>query len=231
MRRLASVVLVLLVVLAVAGTVVDRVAVARTEDQLLAEARQQLEIAQDAEIEIDGFPFLTQVVAGRLAEVRGTTSTLLLEGFELHDVRVALRGVAPEEPYPAETVEINAEVPAATLQSALAGAVDVPGDPLRVDVADGLVQLGVEVAGLDLAVVLDPVLVDGAIALELGEVSVGGGTVPRRFVSVVEDLLGDVRVEVPGLPEGLVPTRLEVGRDAVELRLEGSDVELGEWVG
>lgn len=231
MRRLASVVLVLLVVLAVAGTVVDRVAVARTEDQLLAEARQQLEIAQDAEIEIDGFPFLTQVVAGRLAEVRGTTSTLLLEGFELHDVRVALRGVAPEEPYPAETVEINAEVPAATLQSALAGAVDVPGDPLRVDVADGLVQLGVEVAGLDLAVVLDPVLVDGAIALELGEISVGGGTVPRRFVSVVEDLIGDVRVEIPGLPEGLVPTRLEVGRDAVELRLQGSDVELGEWVG
>ncbi|WP_152188739.1 LmeA family phospholipid-binding protein [Georgenia satyanarayanai] len=231
MRRLASVVLVLLVVLAVGGTVVDRVAVARTEDRLLAEARQELELAQDADIEIDGFPFLTQVLAGRLAEVRGTSSTLVLEGFELHDVRVALRGVAPEEPYPADHVEINAEVPAATLESALAGALELPGDPLRVDVAGGLLQLGVEVAGLDLAVVLEPVLADGAIGLELGEVSVGGGTVPRDLVTVVDDLLGDVRVEIPGLPEGLVPTRLEVGRDAVELRLEGSDVELGAWVG
>ncbi|PYF99050.1 Protein of unknown function [Georgenia satyanarayanai] len=231
MRRLASVVLVLLVVLAVVGTVVDRVAVARTEDRLLAEAREQLELAPDADVEIDGFPFLTQVVAGRLAEVRGTTPTLLLEGFELHDVRVALRGVAPEAPYPAETVEINAEVPAATLQSALRDAADLPGDPLRVDVADGLVQLGVEVAGLDLAVVLDPVLVDGAIGLELGEVSVGGGSVPQDLVDVVGGLLGDVRIDIPGLPEGLVPTRLEVGRDAVELRLQGSDVELGEWVG
>ncbi|MBD8062122.1 LmeA family phospholipid-binding protein [Oceanitalea stevensii] len=231
MRRLASVVLVLLVVLAVAGTVVDRVAVARTEDRLLAEAREELTLAQDAEVEIDGFPFLTQVLAGRLSEVRGTASTLVLEDFELHDVRVALRGVAPEEPYPAETVEINAEIPAATLQVALAGAVDLPGDPLRVDVANGLVQLGVEVAGLELAVVLEPVLVDGAIGVELGEVSVGGGTVPRELVGVVEDLLGDVRVEIPGLPEGLVPTRLAVGRDAVELRLQGSDVELGEWVG
>ncbi|MCM3660448.1 DUF2993 domain-containing protein [Georgenia satyanarayanai] len=232
MRRLASVVLVLLVVLAVAGTVVDRVAVARTEDRLLAEAREQLELAPDADVEIDGFPFLTQVVAGRLSEVRGTASTLVLEDFELHDVRVALRGVAPEEPYPAETVEINAEIPPATLQAALAGAVDVPGAPLRVDVANGLVQLGVEVvAGLELAVVVEPVLVDGAIGVELGEVSVGGGTVPRDLVTVVDDLLGDVRVEIPGLPEGLVPTRLEVGRDAVELRLEGSDVALGEWVG
>ncbi|WP_413451804.1 DUF2993 domain-containing protein [Georgenia phoenicis] len=229
MRRLATVLLVLLVVLAVGGTVVDRVLVARTEDQLLAEARGRLDLAQDADVEIDGFPFLTQVVSGRLSEVRATSSTLVLEGFELTDVRVALRGVAPEEPYPAEAVEINAEIPGAALQQALGNSLDLPGATL--EVANGLLQLGAEVGGLELAVLLEPVLVDGAIGVELGEISVGDASVPRPLVSAVEELVADVRVEVPGLPEGLAPTRLEVGEDAVELRLEGRDVELGAWVG
>lgn len=230
MRRLASVLLVLLVVLAVAGTVVDRVAVARTEDQLLAEARQQLELAEDADVEIDGFPFLTQVVAGELAEVRATSSALVLEGFELRDVRVALRRVAPEEPYPAETVEINAVVPVETLGLVLARELGLETPP-SLEVVGDRMQVDVEVAGVGLAVLVAPVLVDGAITLELGEVSVGGASIPDVVVDALGERLRDVRVEVPGLPEGLVPTRLAVGRDAVELRLEGSDVELGAWVG
>ncbi|WP_324649255.1 DUF2993 domain-containing protein [Georgenia sp. H159] len=231
MRRAATVILVLIVVLVVGGVVLDRLMVARTEDELLATAREHVELADDADVVIDGFPFLTQVLAGRLAEVRGESTALVTEGMELRDVRVTARGVQPEEPYRAETVEINAEVPVATLRSALADAVDLPGDPLSLDVADGVMQLGVDVAGLELTALVDPVVVGGAVALELGEVMVAGASVPRPVVDALADQLGDVRLEIPGLPDGLVPTRLAVGADGLEVRLAGTDVELGAWMG
>lgn len=231
MRRVATVVLVLLVVLAVGGTVVDRFLVARTEDRLLAKAREWADLAEGSAVEIDGFPFLTQVAAGRLSEVRGTAPALVVEGLELEDVRVAVRGVAPEDPYPAEAVEINAVIPVGTLRTAVSGAADLPGDLLRLDVVDGSLQLGIEVAGLEVAVLLEPAVVDGAIGVRLGEVLVGDADLPGPAVGALDDLLDDVRLQIPGLPEGLVPTRVAVEGEGLAVRLEGSDVELGEWIG
>lgn len=231
MRRLATVLLVLLVLLGAGFVVVDRLLVARTEDRLLAEARGWADLAQGSEIEIDGFPFLTQVAAGRLAEVRGLAPALVVEGRELQDVRVAVRGVAPTEPYPAENVEINAGIPVATLRAAVTEAMGLPGDPLRLDAADGLLQLGVEVAGLRLDALVEPVVVDGAVGLRLGEVVLGDAQVPRDVVDLLAGALDEVRVDVPGLPAGLAPTRLAVDEDGLQVRLEGTDVELGEWLG
>lgn len=234
MRRLATVILVLLVVLAAGGAVADRVIVSRTEDRLLAEARDQLELADDAEVEIDGFPFLTQVLADRLSEVRATSSTLVLDGLELRDVRAAARGVTPDEPYPAETVEINAQIPVATLRTVLGRELGMQTPP-ALEVVDGRLRFGVEVADLGpsfgLSIQVDPELTDGGIVLRLGEVEVGGTSVPAELVGVLDDLLSDVPLEIPGLPEGLEPTRLSVGDDGVDVRLEGTDVELGAWVG
>lgn len=231
MRRAATAVLVLLAVLAVVGVVVDRVAVARTEARLLAEAQEQLELADGTEVVIDGFPFLTQVAAGRLAEVRGTAPTAVVDGLELHDVRVAARGVTPEEPYTAEAVEINAGVPVESLRDAVGEVAGMPGDLLDLELLDGRLQLGLDVAGLDLQVLLEPTLADGAITLEVGAVEVAGASVPDEVRSLLDELLGDVPLNVPGLPEGLEPTRLSVEEDGLQVRLEGADVELGSWVG
>jgi len=230
MRRTATVILVVLVLLAAGGAVADRVVVDRTEQRLLAEARTHVDLADGSDVVIEGFPFLTQVVAGRLAEVRGHAPALVMDGVELRNVRVAARGVQPEEPYRAETVEINVVLPAETLRSRVAAEVDVPGDALRLDVAEGSLQLGVEVAGREVTALLEPVVVDGAIGVRLGEVMVGDAGVPDRVVRTLGDLLTDVRLEVPGLPAGLVPTRVAVEDDGLHVRLEGTGVELGAWV-
>ena len=230
MRRVATVVLVLLVVLGAGFVLVDRIVVALTEDRVLAEAREWAELAPRTEVEIDGFPFLTQVLAGRLSEIRGTAPSLVADGLELQDVRVAARGVTPREPYRAETVEINADIPASTLRDAF-GQGGLPGLPLQVELADGLLQVGVDAGGFELDARVEPVIVDGAVGLRLEDISVGTADVPQEVVDLLEGALRDVRIRIPGLPDGLEPTRLAVGQDGLELRLEGKDVELGSWIG
>ena len=226
MRRLATLVLVLAVLLGAGAVVVDRWMVSRVEEDLLARAGEHMELAPQSEVTVDGFPFLTQVLAGRLAEVRGTAPSLTVEGFTLEDVRVAGRGIAPSEPYPAENLEINAEVPIGTLRTAVAGAVDVPGADLGLDIIDGRVRLSLLVAGVELVVGLEPTVVEDEVALRLGEVLLGESEAPGWLVDGLDDLLSDVRLEIPGLPDGLRPTRLAVTDDALQVRLEGTDVEL-----
>lgn len=230
MRRLATLVLVLAVLLGAGAVVVDRWMVSRVEDDLLARAGEHMELAPQSEVTVDGFPFLTQVLAGRLAEVRGTAPSLTAEGFTLEDVRVAARGVQPGEPYAAETVEINAEVPIGTLRTAMDQAIDVPGAEVGLDVTDGLLRLALTVAGVELAVGMEPTIAGDEVALRLGEILVGESQAPDWLVDGLDELLSDVRLDIPGLPEGLVPTRLAVTDDALQVRLEGVDVELAAWI-
>ncbi len=229
MRRLATLVLVLLVLLAVGGTVADRLLVARAEERLLTLAREQVELADDAEGVIDGFPFLTQVLAERLAEVRGTTSVLVADGRELRDARVTARGVSPEEPYRAETVEINVTLPAATLEAGMNGSGYVPGNPVRLETAEDVLQLSVSVAGFELSVLLEPVLRGEEIGLEVREVMTGTTSLPQDVTARLNEGVEQLRVPLPDLPEGLAPTRIAVESDGLHVRLEGADIELGHW--
>lgn len=230
MRRLAVVLLVLAVVLVAGGAVADRVVHARVEEELAAQVRERVDVEGGPEVVVDGFPFLTQVLAGRLSEIRGRAPSLVADGLELQDVRVAARGVTPREPYRAETVEINADIPVSTLRDAF-GQGGLPGLPLQVEVADGLLQVGIDAGGLELDARVEPVIVDGAVGLRLEDISVGTADVPQEVIDLLEGALRDVRLEIPGLSDGLEPTRLAVGRDGLELRLEGRDVELGSWIG
>lgn len=230
MRRLATLVLVLAVLLGAGAVVVDRWLVSRVEDDLLARAGEHMELAPQSEVTVDGFPFLTQVLAGRLAEVRGSAPSLTVEGFTLEDVRVAAREVQPSEPYAAQTVEINAEVPLGTLRTAMDQAIDVPGAEVGLDITDGLLRLALTVGGVELAVGMEPTIAGDEVALRLGEILVGESQAPDWLVDGLEELLSDVRLDIPGLPEGLVPTRLAMTEDALQVRLEGADVELAAWI-
>ena len=230
MRRVATLVLVLAVLLGAGAVVVDRTMASRLEEDLLARAGERMELAPGSEVTVDGFPFLTQVLAGRLAEVRGAAPSLTVEGFTLEDVRVSGRGIEPSEPYLTENVEINAEVPIGTLRTAVDQALDVPGAQVGLDIVDRLLQLSLTVAGVELAVGLEPTIAGEAIALRLGDILLGETQAPAWLVDGLGDLLSDVRIDIPGLPEGLAPTRLAVVEDALQVRLEGADVELATLV-
>ena len=65
-----------------------------------------------------------------------------------------------------------------------------------------------------------------ALSATTCEVLLGESEAPSWLVDGLDDLLSDVRLEIPGLPDGLRPTRLAVTEDALQVRLEGTDVEL-----
>lgn len=223
MRRLAVVLLVILALLGGGALAADRLLHARAESELLGTVAEQVALAPGAEVEIDGFPFLTQVAAGRLAEVRGRAEEASFDGVSLTDVRVAVRGVSPREPYRAETVEINADVPVETLTAVFRQELPVLERAIEIDtVPDGLL-LSTEIAGVELAVGLQPVLDDGEIGFRLGELVVGRSA-SQEVLDVLDQALDRLRFEVPGLPDGLAVTRLAVTDEGVRFRLEGTDI-------
>lgn len=227
MRRLATLTLVLLVVLGVVGVVADRVVHARAESQVLGAVSEHVALAPGADIEIDGFPFLTQVRAGRLAEVRGSAPEIALDGVVLTAVRAAARGVSPEAPYLAETVELNADVPLRTLRSILARELPLLDGAVEVDVVDERLRLTTRIGGFDLAVGLEPTLRDGRIGFAVDEVLADDDVVlGGRLLAPLNDALAGLSLDIPALPEGLAPTRLDVVDDGLRLRLEGTDVAL-----
>jgi hypothetical protein len=225
MRRLAVVVLVLAVVLVAGGAVLDRIMHGRAEDALAAEVVDRVEVDGAYDVVIDGFPFLTQVLAGSLAEVRGEAQAVVVEGVPLRDVRVAVRDVTTSEPHVAQTVEVNATVPLATVEAALAEA--TPGGGIDVGAREGELVLGTEVLGLDVTLRVRPAAAGAEVALELTEVSIGGATVAAEDLPApLADLLDEWRLAVPGLPDDIELTRLEVLDDGVRVRAEGADVDL-----
>ncbi|MEE6281759.1 LmeA family phospholipid-binding protein [Georgenia sunbinii] len=225
MRRLAVITLVLLVVLGIVGVVADRALHAKAESEVLGAVSQHVALAPGADVTIDGFPFLTQVRAGRLAEVRGSAPEAAFEGLVLTGVRVAARGVSPQPPYMAETVEINADIPLRTLRSLLAEELPLLERVVELDSTDGRLRLSTSVAGLDVAVGLEPTIEDGRIGFELGEALAGAdATAGAELLSLLNVAVAELRFDIPGLPDGLVPTRLSVVDDGVRLRLEGTDV-------
>ncbi|WP_127573607.1 DUF2993 domain-containing protein [Georgenia faecalis] len=223
MRRLAVVLLVLAVVLVAGGAVADRVVHARVEEELAAQVRERVDVEGGPDVVVDGFPFLTQVLAGTLAEVRIAGDRVVVDGVTLDDVQVTARDVTTAEPYAAGSVELNATLPVESLRSAVASA--DPGLSLAVD--DGELTLGLDVLGLDVAVGVVPVAAGTAVTLELTGVSLGGAEVSADDLpAAVTDLLGEWRLEVPGLPQGLELTRVDVIEDGLRVRAAGRDVDL-----
>lgn len=227
MRRLATLALVLLVVLGAAGVVADRVFHARAQSEVLGAISEHVALAPGADIEIDGFPFLTQVRAGRLAEVRGSAPEIALDGVVLTAVRAAARGVSPEAPFQAETVELNADVPVRTVRAVLVRELPLLDGVIEIDVVDSRLRLTTTIGGFDLAVGLEPTLLDGRIGFVVGEVLADDDVVLEGgLLGPLNDALAGVRFDIPALPEGLAPTRLGVIDEGLRVRLEGTDVVL-----
>ena len=81
--KVAAVVLLLLVV---TGVVVDRVAVGFAEREVAEQLAAQEALSGEPDVDVRGFPFLTQALAGRYEEVRivlTADGTVSLDGDEL----------------------------------------------------------------------------------------------------------------------------------------------------
>jgi len=226
--RTLLVVLVLLVGLAV---LVDRVGVGIAEDRVARLVAERGQLAGQPDVRIEGFPFLTQAVAGRYEDVRisltaddlaqpeGTRADVSLRGVEvpLSDV---LSGSVQE--VPVERVEGTATLSYELLSEELGPGTTLTwaGDQLRVEHT-------VEVAGVTVPLTATgTVRLDGdELVIDVDDATSAGVDVPDFVVDRASDLL-DLRYGIPELPFGLEVTGVAPTADGVDVAVEATDTVL-----
>lgn len=217
-----------LVVLLVAA---DRVGVLVAEDQVAAQVQRQAGLAGEPSVDITGFPFLTQAVAGRYDDVRialtaddlgqpaGTAGEVTLQGVRLPLSDVVGGRVSQ---LPVDRVDARASVPLDLLAAQLGG------DTVLAREGDGLrITKTVEVLGQTV-----PLTAAGTVALDGQDLVVtvdsaagAGVDVPRFLLDAAQDLL-DFRYTLPALPFGLQLTGLQVTGTGVDVTAGADDVVL-----
>ena len=227
--RALLVVLLLLGGLALAA---DRVAEAVAEDRVAQLVAERGGLAGEPEVEIGGFPFLTQAVGGRYDDVRialtgadlgqpeSTRADVWLQGVEvpLSDV---LSGSVQR--VPVERVDGTATLAYALLAAELGPGTTVTraGHGLRV-------QRTVEVAGVSVPLTATgTVSLDGdTLVVDVEDASGVGVDVPDVLVDRVGDAL-DLSYRIPQLPFGLQVTGVAPADDGVRVQVEATDTVLG----
>ncbi|MGY2064804.1 LmeA family phospholipid-binding protein [Blastococcus sp. SYSU DS0619] len=226
MKALA-VVVVLLVGL---GVLLDRIAVGLAEDQVAEQLVDQGLLAGRPEVDVRGFPFLTQAVGGRYEDVRivltaeqlgqpeGTRADIALRGVHL-PLSAVLAGEVTE--LPVERIDGTATLSYDLLARELGGntTLERAGDGLRI-------TRTVELLGHTL-----PLTASGTVAVDGNELVVdvdraagAGVDIPRVLVGRVADLL-DLRYPVE-LPFGLRLTGVTPAERGVDVRVAADDAVL-----
>ena len=226
--RALLVVLLLLGGLALAA---DRGAEAVAEDRVAQLVAERGGLAGQPQVEIGGFPFLTQALGGRYDDVRISLTGADLGQPEGTSADVSLRGVevAPSDvlsgsvqQVPVERVDGTATLSYALLAEQLGPGTTVTrdGDRLRV-------QRTVEVGGVSVPLTATgTVSLDGdTLVVDVDDASGAGVDVPDVLLDQVSDAL-DVRYRIPQLPFGLQVTGVAPADDGVRVRVEATDTVL-----
>jgi LmeA-like phospholipid-binding len=224
--------LVLVLVLGALFVVADRVGVAVAEDQVADRIAEQGDLAGPPEVDITGFPFLTQAVSGRYDEVRIALTAADLGQPEGTDADVALRGVeVPLSDVLAGSVQ---QVPVdridgtATLSYALLSA-QLGGDTRLEREGDGLrITRTVELVGqqVPLTATGDLTLDGSDLVVDVDEASGAGVELPGFVIDRASDLL-DLRYTVPPLPFGLQLTGVRPADGGVVVDVEATGTVIG----
>ena len=227
--RALLVVLLLLGGLAVGA---DRVAVGIAEDKVAEQLAAKGGLSGTPTVDIAGFPFLTQAVAGRYDDVRISLTAEELgqpagtrADIALHGVHVPLSSLVSGS---VEKVPVDRVDGTATLSYALLSA-QLGGDTTLRREGDGLrITKTVEVLGQTLPLTaVGTVSLDGnQLVVDVEKAAGAGVDVPGFLVSRVSDLL-DLRYDVPALPFGLQLTGVRPAADGVDLELGARDTVLG----
>ena len=227
-------IVVLLVIVAVLlgiGLLADRAVEKWAEGYVADQLTEQAGLAGTPDVDVRGFPFLTQALDGTYDDVRisltadelgqpeGTGADVRLQG-----VHIPLSNVLSGD---VQEVPVDRIDGTATLSYALLSA-QLGGDSTLAQDGDGLrVTKTVEVLGYTL-----PLTATGTVSLDGDELVVdveqatgAGVDVPGFLVDQVSDLL-DLRYPVPALPFGLQLTSVTPAQDGVVVEVEATDTVL-----
>jgi hypothetical protein len=227
--RALLVVVLLLLGLAVAA---DRFAVGIAEDKVAQQLAEKGGLHGTPAVDIAGFPFLTQAVAGRYDDVRISLTAEQLgqpagtrAHVVLHGVHVPLSSVlsGSVDRVPVDRIDGTATLPYALLAAKLGG-----DTTLRPDGTGLRVTKTVELLGRTIPLTAaGTVTLDGnQLVLDVSKAAGAGVDLPGFLVSRASDLL-DLRYDLPALPFGLHVTALTPADDGVHLTLGATRAVLG----
>ena len=214
-----------LVLVAIGAVAVDRVAAGAARDVAEREIVTSFDgVAGEPKVAIGGFPFLTQLVAGKLKDVTGRVDGLTFDGVEVTGVELDAEGVTTSEPYTVDHAVLTGTLSVETLQELLATKAGVDLD-LGLE-GDRLVARS-QLFGLDLAATLVPRAQDGGIRADVTTVTLAGLAFDvAELPAVLAEQLSDLAVPVDGLPAGVALTGVVVRDGGVRITATGTDVVL-----
>ena len=223
--------LVVLVLLAGLTLLADRVAVGVAEDQVAGQLAGKGGLVGTPQVDITGFPFLTQAISGRYEDVRVALDAEQLGQPEGTRAAVSLRGV--HVPLTSVLAGSVTEVPVERIDGSATLSYDLLAAELGSDATvsregDGLrITRTVELLGYTLPVsAAGTVTLDGdQLVVDVEQATGAGVEIPGALVTRVSDLL-DLRYTVPELPFGLQLTGVAPAADGVEVRVEATDTVL-----
>ena len=224
--------LVIVVLLLGLGVLADRLAVGFAEDRVAAQLADKGGLHGTPGVDITGFPFLTQAVAGRYDDVRISLTAAELgqpagtkAAIDLHGVQVPLSAVLAGS---VRKVPVDRVDGTATLSYALLSAKLGPGTRLTREGSGLRVTRTVDILGRRV-----PLTATGKVTLEGTDLVVhvsratgAGVTVPGFLLDRAVGLL-DLRYTVPKLPFGLKLTSVTPAAGGVDVRVEATNAVLG----
>lgn len=230
MKRLV----VFLVVLLALAAVGDRVGVSYAERTVAEQTQASAGLADLPDVSIEGFPFLTQALAGRYERVVVTSSDVPAGDVRLDRLDATFGGVrlplsqalsGDVQRVPVERVEARALVAYGQLsqRSGDRQLTVAPADtPDRVRVTGSVQVLG---RTLSAVAVSRLEVVDGAIVVTAEEFEVGNAAADELVTRALRGRM-DLSIPVTGLPYGLRVTDVAVDPDGVVVRATATDTVL-----
>jgi hypothetical protein len=216
-RRLLIGVIVLIGLLVAA----DRIGVVVAEHAVARTVQRSQHLAHEPDVDIAGFPFLTQLIAGKFGKITlrdhdvstadgKRTLRLSTVTVTLHDVTVARDLHSATAAHTAATAVVSY----ADLSTALGVTATYAGDG-RVRTHASTTVLGQKFTG---TVTARPAARDGKLAFESARVSVGGTSLPDGVSQALADVFG-APLSLAGLPYGLTVHSVSAAPGGITLGL------------
>jgi hypothetical protein len=224
--------LITLVVLVGLAVVADRVAVRVADSQVASQVQQRGNLAGKPEVDITGFPFLTQAVAGTYDDVQisltaddlgqpaGTSAHVALHGVHL-PLSTVLSGSVSR--IPVDRVDGTATLSYALLSQQIGHGTTLTwaGDALRLTTSVTILGQKVPLTAAG------RVRLDGQeVVVDAEQASAAGLSLPSSLVTRASQAL-DLRYKVPALPFGLRLTAVRPTPDGVVVDVVATDAVLG----
>ncbi|MEU2562582.1 DUF2993 domain-containing protein [Streptomyces longispororuber] len=246
-KRAIRILLIVVVVLGGLFVAADRFAVSFAENEAAEKLKSQEGLSSTPDVSIKGFPFLTQVIGGKLDDVEISIKDYDAKSdgdtIRVDDLDATMHGVDFSSDYSSATADSAAGVARISYDELLKAAESEPVElPLGAtgkvvglsDGGDGKIKVAVEVSkgGTKLP---KPVHVLSSVSVEGDTIRVHADKVPDKLevlglsIRLPEGLVRDVtdfEEKVSDLPGGIRLDTVQAAPDGVDVAVKGENVDL-----